>query len=100
MVRGDEGVGRGPVRAAAWNAAHAMGTAVTYWPGVRGQDGKPSRTRSEAWEVGCGDVVVAVEGKAGGIAISHVSCGDDCAVCRTAMQEFVQRAKTRERQRR
>ena len=93
----------GPVTATKWNAAHTVGTPVTYWPMARAGDGKPSRTRSEAWELGekPGDnVVVAVEDHAGGIAISHVECNADCAVCQTAMQEFVHRVKVLARQRR
>jgi len=54
-----------------WNATHVVGIAVRYWSGLREGPGVESRTRSTAWDV-CGTPVVLVEGRAGGIALSHV----------------------------
>lgn len=55
-----------------WNARHPVGTPVLFWPGVREGEGRESKTRSEAWALGCGVAVVAVEGHSGGIALDHV----------------------------
>ena len=80
------------VTAAEWNAAHPIGTAVTYWLGERDGDGLPARTRSEAWELG-GEIVVSVEGRPGGggggtVAIGHVECAGSlwapCEPCQAA----------------
>ena len=57
----------------AWNAEHPVGTPVLFWPGSRSGPGHPSVTRSPAWALGMGIPVVAVEGYAGGIALTHVT---------------------------
>lgn len=54
-----------------FNQNHPVGTPVRYWSGAREGDGVVSKTRSESWTV-CGTAVVMVEGKAGGIALSHI----------------------------
>lgn len=55
-----------------WNAAYPVGTPVRYFP-VRGQaDHMDTATRSEAWALGHGAVVVSVRGKSGGVAIEHL----------------------------
>lgn len=48
------------------------GTAVLAWPGTR--DGSPlvTQTRGAVWSLGDGTRVVAVEGHAGGIALTNV----------------------------
>jgi hypothetical protein len=57
------------------NAVHQErykpGTLVHYWPGVKVGHGTESRTRSAVWAVG-GTLCVAVDGYAGGIALSHI----------------------------
>lgn len=61
--------------AGSWNAAHPVGTAVRYWPVYPPRDGIPpidTSTRSDAWEVGDGAVVVKVVGIAGGVRLTHV----------------------------
>ena len=61
--------------AASWNAAYPVGTAVRYWPIYPPIDGVPpedTRTRSEAWTLGDGSVVVLVAGKSGGVFLSNV----------------------------
>lgn len=55
-----------------WNGTHFVGTPVRYWPGVREGEGILSKTRSPAWELGHGEAVVLIEGKSGGVALSHV----------------------------
>lgn len=55
-----------------WTREHPAGTPVLAWPGVREDEPLRTRTRSSAWVIGVDDVVVQVEGHAGGIAITHV----------------------------
>lgn len=61
--------------AESWNAAYPIGTAVRYWPIYPPMDGIPpvdTTTRSEAWALGDGSVVVLVVGRSGGVCLSHV----------------------------
>ena len=62
----------GELTAAQWNALHPVGTAVTAYPGVRGEDPLTTRTRSKAWTVGGHTPVVSVDGYAGGICLTHI----------------------------
>ena len=58
-----------------WNAAYPVGTVVRYWPIYPPLDGIPpvdTVTRSEAWALGDGSVVVLIDGKSGGVHLSHV----------------------------
>lgn len=55
-----------------FNARWPVGTPVLAWPWVWQGQGTPTRTRSRAWCLGDGTPVVAVDGKAGGIALTHV----------------------------
>lgn len=64
-----------------WNLANPVGTPVLAWPGMRELPPLVTRTRSEAWTLGHGDPVVLVEGRSGGIALSHVEVRDDLYVC-------------------
>lgn len=60
--------------AESWNAAYPVGTRVRYWP-VYPPHGIPpvdTTTRSEAWALGDGSVVVLIAGKSGGVWLSHV----------------------------
>lgn len=57
-----------------WNARCPVGTPVRYhpiWPPgtVAHVD---TKTRSEAWALGGGEVVAKIEGKAGGVCVSHL----------------------------
>lgn len=63
-----------PWTAREWNAVYAEGTAVTYYPVLPpgAVDPVQTRTRSEAWELGSGEPVVKVEGRTGGVALSHL----------------------------
>jgi hypothetical protein len=61
--------------AESWNATHPVGTAVRYWPVYPPIACIPpcdTTTRSEAWALGDGSVVVLVAGKTGGVWLSHV----------------------------
>ena len=57
---------------AQFNSLVPEGSPVLFWPGERTGEGRPSRTRSEAWLLGGHTPVVMVEGYAGGIALTHV----------------------------
>jgi hypothetical protein len=73
-----------PMTAAAWNLAHPPGTYVRYWPVMGADEYVETQTRSSAWETGSGAGLVLVNGKTGGIALSHllpippapIRCGD------------------------
>lgn len=58
--------------AVAFNKQHPPGTPVHFWPGIRLVEPLKSRTRGEAWALPSGEAVVRVEGRAGGIALSHI----------------------------
>jgi hypothetical protein len=49
------------------------GTLVTYWPGLNTEQGRRSFTRSEVWRLPSGQLVVMVDGYAGGIALTHIT---------------------------
>lgn len=55
-----------------FNKLHRTGTPVQFWPGTRAAEPLTSRTRGEAWALPSGDAVVRVEGRTGGIALSHI----------------------------
>ena len=61
-----------PINLEAWNRENPPGTRVRYWCGPCVGPGDISRTRSVAWELGDGRPVVLVEGKSGGVALTHV----------------------------
>lgn len=65
--------------AESWNAAHPVGTKVRYWPVYPPIDGihpEDTTTRSEAWALGDGSVVVSVVGRTGGVHLSHIEVSD------------------------
>jgi len=54
---------------------HPVGTRVRYWPIYPPIESVPpvdTVTRSEAWALGDGSVVVCVDGQAGGVHLSHI----------------------------
>ena len=55
-----------------WNKIFRVGTRVTYFPVSGSKEQHVTRTRSEAWELGSGHVVVMLDGFTGGKAISHL----------------------------
>lgn len=61
--------------AARWNYLHPVGTQVVAYPCTRycpEHPGLETATRTPAWELGHGQPVVSVEGRTGGIALTHV----------------------------
>lgn len=70
----------GSISAEEWNEVWPKGTEVIFFPVVKegrpvvGPDSKPqhTKTRSEAWMLG-EHAVVSIEGRAGGVAISHLA---------------------------
>lgn len=55
-----------------WNQKYPIGTKVRYFPIREGQEFKDTKTRSEAWELGHGALVVMIEGKSGGVSLDHL----------------------------
>ncbi|MEV4181658.1 hypothetical protein AB0J28_09445 [Streptosporangium canum] len=55
-----------------WNATYPVGTPVLAWPGTLKDEPMATRTRTPAWTLGHGAAVVSVEGRSGGIALTHV----------------------------
>lgn len=60
------------MKATDWTREHPPGTPVLAWPGTRDVEPLVTRTRSSAWVISIDDVVVQVDGHAGGIAITHI----------------------------
>ena len=73
-----------PVTADEFNAAHPIGTPVLAFPGMRGGRALLTRTRTPAWRLGGHTDVVAVEGYAGGvaltIALTHIEVTEEAPV--------------------
>lgn len=63
-------------------ARRGTGVSVTYYPTRRSDgrlDGEPLHTvtRSQPWALGDGSIVVAIDGKSGGVAIEHLRLWDE-----------------------
>jgi hypothetical protein len=59
--------------AAEWNEKYPVGTHVRYWNVLPRQgEGFTTKTRGMAWELPNDTPVVLLEGKLGGIALSHL----------------------------
>lgn len=58
--------------ARAFNEKHPSGTPVLFWPGIRPDNPERSITRGAAWALPGGNAVVKVQGRPGGIALSHI----------------------------
>ncbi len=55
-----------------WNENYPIGTLVKYEP-IKGEGYEPPvSTRSEAWELGHGQPIVKIEGRAGGVCLDHL----------------------------
>jgi hypothetical protein len=67
---------QGEKAAQAFNSKVPIGSAVTFWPGVREGAGRLSVTRTEAWSTLSGHAIVCVEGYSGGIALTHIEITD------------------------
>jgi len=55
-----------------FNKIAPSGTPVRFWPTSREAEPLTSRTRGVAWAMSSGEAVVRVEGRTGGIALSHI----------------------------
>lgn len=58
--------------AARWNAAYPVGTPVLAWPWTRTDEPLRTRTRTPAWRLHNGESLVSVDGRTGGICLTHV----------------------------
>lgn len=56
----------------AWNDTYAIGTPCRYYPIAGDSNHIKTKTRSEAWALGHGAVVVKIEGRTGGVDINHL----------------------------
>ena len=59
-----------------FNTENPIGTPVRYFPIKGVGESIVTKTRSEAWALGHGEVVVKIEGRAGGVCISHLEILD------------------------
>lgn len=60
------------MNAAEFNAENPVGTRVRYFP-IKGiGESIDTTTRSEAWELGHGETVVKIQGRSGGVCLSHI----------------------------
>lgn len=71
----DERLTHGEKTAQQWNARHPVGTPVRAYPCTRqcSEHALDTRTCSAAWTLSHGQPVVLIEGRAGGIALTHIS---------------------------
>jgi len=60
------------MKASEWNELYPVGTPVLYYPILGEPESEETKTRSEAWELGHGEPVVKVEGRAGGVCLEHL----------------------------
>jgi hypothetical protein len=56
-----------------FNKKFPVGTAVRYHPIIDHEGYVESKTRSKAWELGHGEPVVMIEGKAGGVSLDAIA---------------------------
>lgn len=63
---------RAEAAAADFNKVAPSGTPVRFWPAAHQGEPLTSRTRGAAWAMPSGEAVVRVEGRTGGIALSHI----------------------------
>ena len=61
-----------PWTADLWNERYPLGTKVDYFPVAGWPQHDRTATRSEAWGSASGEVVVKVEGHAGGVSVRHL----------------------------
>lgn len=53
-----------------------VGTKVKYYPILDENHYEESEIRSEAWELGHGELVVKIKGRTGGVSVSHLEFND------------------------
>jgi len=61
-----------PMNENEFNAIHPIGTPVLYYPIAHTPEYVETVTRSEAWTLESGHVVVKIKGFAGGVSIDHI----------------------------
>ena len=59
--------------AAEFNKLCPAGTDISYFPVLGSFQHVRTKTRSKAWPLASGEVIVAIEGKAGGVSIAHIT---------------------------
>jgi len=84
---------RTALKAADFNRLFVPGWPVVYRPLLGGSERVPARLRSLAWELGSGEPVVKITGKAGGVSIAHIStliesCPRKCGDCIDAQHHW------------
>lgn len=63
-------------RMAAARSLYPIGTKVLYRPVAGLPEQVPTTIRSAPWALGHGEIVIAVEARAGGVAVSHLSLAE------------------------
>lgn len=63
--------------AAQFNELIPVGRRVRFYPVAGEERFEDTKTRTPAWELGNGQPVVSVEGRAGGVAIDHIELLED-----------------------
>lgn len=71
-TRIDKAMERAEKRAAQFNDKHPEGTAVRYFPISGRPEFIESKTRGQAWALYCGEAVVAIEGRSGGMSLNNI----------------------------
>lgn len=61
------------ITAEKWNQHFPVGTPVAYHPILDEEKSVLTKTRSEAWTLGCGNSVVKIEGRTGGVLLESLS---------------------------
>ena len=56
-----------------FNERYPVGTAVRFYPTTNPSSYVETKTRSEAWLLGHGAVVVLIDGRSGGVLLSHLT---------------------------
>lgn len=60
------------MKAEDFNKKYPIGRKFIYFPVKGDGNGEKTQTRSIAWELGHGETVVKIEGRSGGVAVSHL----------------------------
>jgi hypothetical protein len=63
-----------------WNEVYPVGVGVRYWPVMGDEEYRDTITRGQAWTLGDGHPVVAIQGQPCGVSLRHLAVrvkGDD-----------------------
>lgn len=58
-----------------WEEKFPIGTEVWYFP-TMDQSPLPTKIRSKPWVLGCGEIVIKIDGQAGGVSVYHLAYRD------------------------